>query len=143
MVLNARLGNVVFDSVSRTLILNEHFNLFFILDVICCVKLQQLPTHSLQHSLSKHWCSIFICSSWEPTGRESDNYPLVTKQIPNLKIKIYDQNVLYFSTLSSNSDSKFVSILFTIQSTRILNWYWVHKLELWGKSFVLFCTKVT
>lgn len=36
MVLNARLGNVVFD-VSKALILNEHFHIFFILD-ICCVK---------------------------------------------------------------------------------------------------------
>lgn len=37
MVLNAGLGNVVFD-VSKTLILNEHFHIFFILDDICCVK---------------------------------------------------------------------------------------------------------
>lgn len=36
MVLNARLGNVVFD-VSKALILNEQFHIFFILD-ICCVK---------------------------------------------------------------------------------------------------------
>lgn len=63
MALNDRLGNVVSDDVSRTLILNEHFRLFFILDVICCVKLQQLPTHFLWYSLPEHWCSIFICSS--------------------------------------------------------------------------------
>lgn len=81
------LGNGVFD-VSRTLILNEHFHLFFILDVICYVNLQQLPTHFLQHSLSEHWCSIFICSSWETTKeRDSLINPPVTKRIPNLKIK--------------------------------------------------------
>lgn len=101
------LGNGIFDDVSRTLILNEHFHLFFILDVISCVKLQQLPTHFLQHSLSEHWCSIFICSSCETT-RERDSLinPPVTKRIPNLKIKIYYQNGLYFPTSSPKSDFK-------------------------------------
>lgn len=86
MALKARLGEWCI-WCSRTLILNEHFHLFFILDVICYVNLQQLPTHSLQHSLSEHWCSIFMCSSWETT-RERDFLinPPVTNQIPNLKI---------------------------------------------------------
>lgn len=58
------------DDALRTLILNEYFHLFFILDVIFCAKLQQLPTHFLHSSLSKHCRSIFICSSWETTRGE-------------------------------------------------------------------------
>lgn len=101
-----RLMGCVFDDVSRTLIFNEYFHLFLILDVICCVKLQLLPTHFLQHSLCEHCCSIFIFSSGETTTEILIINSIVTKGISNLKIKIYYQNGLYISTPSPKASFK-------------------------------------
>lgn len=109
MVLNAGRGDVVFDDVSRTLILSEHFHLVFILDVICCVKLQQLPTHFLRYSLSLNVGVLYLSVQAERLVEKEILIinPLVTKQTPNLKIKIYYQNVLIPKV-------KFVSIPFTL-----------------------------
>lgn len=109
MVLNAGRGDVVLDDVSRTLILSEHFHLVFILDVICCVKLQQLPTHFLRYSLSLNVGVLYLSVQAERLVEKEILIinPLVTKQAPNLKIKIYYQNVLIPKV-------KFVSIPFTL-----------------------------
>lgn len=56
------LENAGFDDVLRTLILNEYFHLFFILDVIFCAKLQQLPTHFLQLPLQTLALYIYLFS---------------------------------------------------------------------------------
>lgn len=48
------------DDVLRTLILNEYFHLFFILDVIFCAELQQLPTHFLQLPLQTLLLYIYL-----------------------------------------------------------------------------------
>lgn len=97
MALNARPGNAVADDVWRTLILSEYFHLFSILDVIFCVKLQQLPTHSLQFPLQTLVLYIYLFKLRDQGKETLIINPLATKQISNLKIKIYYQNGLYFS----------------------------------------------
>lgn len=97
MALNARPGNAVADDVLRTLILNEQFHLFSILDVIFCVKLQQLPTHFLQFPLQTLGLYIYLFKLRDQGKETLIINPLATKQISNLKIKIYYQNGLYFS----------------------------------------------
>lgn len=97
MARNARPGNAVADDVLRTLILNEYFHLFSILDVIFCVKLQQLPTHFLQFPLQTLGLYIYLFKLRDQGKETLIINPLATKQISNLKIKIYYQNGLYFS----------------------------------------------
>lgn len=87
MARNARPGNAVADDVLRTL--NEYFHLFSILDVIFCVKLQQLPTHFLQFPLQTLGLYIYLFKLRDQEKETLIINPLATKQISNLKTKIY------------------------------------------------------